>query len=131
MADNDIRGQFRRLVRILLSPTWGEVWEGLGIPIETFETLGLARNAPDALIWQTCQARQVVLVTGNRKGEGPDSLEVTIRSQNTPDSLPVITLSSPRRILKDRRYAEGVAEKLLECLLEIDIRRGAGRIWVP
>ena len=131
MGDNDVQGHFTRLLRIFLSPTWRELWERLHLAVETFETLGLEHLAPDVLVWETCQARQVVLVTGNRNDEGPDSLEATIRSRNTPDSLPVLTIASPKVFMKSRSYAERVAEKILECLLEIDTRRGAGRIWVP
>lgn len=131
MADNDIQGQFKELLHVFLSPTWRDVWDGLHVSIQTFETVGLARSAADVLVWQVCQSRQVVLVTGNRKSVGPDSLEATIRSQNTPDSLPVVTISGPKLIPRNRIYTERVAEKILEYLLEIDNYRGAGRIWVP
>ena len=40
-------------------------------------------------------------------------------------------LADPGRVLNDRAYAEGVAEMLLERLLDIDLYRGVGRIYLP
>ena len=54
-----------------------------------------------------------------------------IRSENQPDSLPVVTIANSNRVLQDRFYAETVAERLLEKLIAIDDFRGAGRIYVP
>jgi hypothetical protein len=34
-------------------------------------------------------------------------------------------------VLKDRLYAEKVAERLLDYLMRIDDFRGAGRLYVP
>ena len=96
-----------------------------------FESLGLARDAADKLVWQRCQERDVVLVTANRNRRGPDSLEETIRTLNTRQSLPVITIASPERIARDRAYAERVAERLLEFLMSIESYRGVGRLYVP
>jgi hypothetical protein len=57
-------------------------------------------------------------------------LEATIRNENRPDSLPVITIADTDRVLQDRLYAEMVAERLLENLIALDDFRGAGRIYV-
>jgi hypothetical protein len=43
----------------------------------------------------------------------------------------VITLSDPQRTLDDGAYAEMVAERILEVLLELDNYMGVGRIYVP
>lgn len=131
MADNDVQGQFKDLLKILGSATWRELWESTGLSVVTFPGLGLEPEAPDALVWQTCQAHEVVLFTGNRNDEGPDSLEATIRLHNRADSLPVVTLSDSKRFLHDRAYMDRVAEKLLDILLDLDKRRGAGRLYVP
>jgi hypothetical protein len=56
---------------------------------------------------------------------------MVIRGQNLPDSLPVVTLANPQRILRDRHYAEKVAERLLERLIAIEDFRGTGRLYVP
>lgn len=47
------------------------------------------------------------------------------------DSLPIVTIANPDRVLRDRVYAETVAEQLLEKLIAIDDFRGAGRLYVP
>jgi hypothetical protein len=131
MGDNDISGQFEELIRILLSPTWRELWLSLKLPVETFETLGLTRDSPDVEVWKVCQSRQVILVTANRNQEGPDSLESAIRERNEAGSLPVFTIAAPRAVLASKAYAERVAVRLLDYLLDIDKYRGAGRLWLP
>ena len=73
----------------------------------------------------------VVLVTANRNDAGPESLESTIQHQNTPQSLPVFTLANDQRVLRDRQYAETVADRLIEALFDIDSYRGIGRIYLP
>jgi hypothetical protein len=83
------------------------------------------------MVWRTCQSEQLILITGNRNKRGPDSLEATIQSENQPDSLPVITIADLNRVVRDRLYAELVAERLLEKLIALDDFRGAGRIYVP
>lgn len=60
---------------------------------------------------------ELVLITGNRNDDGADSLEATIRNENQPDSLPVITIADQDRVLQDRLSAERVAESLLDYLL--------------
>jgi hypothetical protein len=99
--------------------------------METFPALGLSYDSPDAVIWRTCQKEKLVLLTGNRNDEGPDSLEAVIRDENQPGSLPVFTISDPRRLLHDRLYAERVAERLLDYLTRIDEVRGVGRLYIP
>lgn len=131
LADNDVAGQMAILVRLWHSDLWQEIWTALNIPVLTFEDLGLARDVSDAILWRACQDRQVLLITGNRNDEGPDSLETTIRTQNAPTCLPVFTIADPDRIHQSKAYAERVAEQLLEYLLEIDKVRGTGRLYVP
>jgi hypothetical protein len=78
-----------------------------------------------------CQKHEIVLFTGNRNEEGPESLETTIRLHNQANSLPVITLSNPKRFRRDRRYIHRVAEQLLDTLQRLENYRGAGRVYVP
>jgi len=131
LSDNDVEGHFAALVEIWESDEWLEFWMSLNIRIQTFETLGLSRHVPDSEIWTLCQSEQVVLVTGNRNDDGPDSLESTIRRHNDVKCLPVFTLANPNRILLDREYAARAAELLLDYLLRIDEFRGCGRVFVP
>jgi len=71
------------------------------------------------------------LVTANRNADTADSLERVIRAENQPDSLPVLTLADPRRVERDRAYAERTAERILDYLLRIDELRGSGRLYAP
>lgn len=95
-----------------------------------FGELGLAEDATDAQVWQACQDNEVVLITGNRNAESPESLEVTIRQLNNDRCLPVLTLADQDRVLRDRSYAGTVAERLLEILYDLDNLRGSGRLYL-
>jgi hypothetical protein len=97
----------------------------------TFEDLGLPEDASDAAAWQACQHAGVLLITGNRNAQGPESLEITIQQRNRPDCLPVLTLADPDRIARDRGYAESVVERLFEVLIDVEALRGAGRLFLP
>jgi hypothetical protein len=131
MADHDIEGQVRALLRLLTSAAWSEVWHGLAMRVESFASLGLPENTPDASLWQFCQTRQIILITGNRNKAGPEALEAVIEQNNTPTSLPVLTIGSPPRVLSSREYAERVATRLLEVLLDVEQYRGTGRLYLP
>ena len=131
MADHDVEGQLRLLLNIWLSPSWIDLWTELRCDVESFERLGIGENATDSDVWQLCQEREIVLVTGNRNAEGEDSLEQTMRRLGTPNSLPVLTIGDPNRLMKDRRYAEDVAARLLDYVRDIDELRGTGRLFLP
>jgi hypothetical protein len=131
LADINVVAQARALVSIWTSAAWRDYWHDLGLVVESFPDVGLPYSAADALIWRTCQRDGLVLVTGNRNDDGPDSLEATIRNENQPDSLPVFTIADTDRVLQDRLYAERVAERLLDYLMRIEEVRGVGRLYVP
>ncbi len=131
LADNDVEGYVELIHAIWLSDSWRDLWNDLGFSVLRFSSVSLARDASDAVVWRTCQREQLVLVTGNRNAEAADSLEMVIRGENQPESLPVLTLADPRRIMRDRDYANHVAEKLLERLIAIEDFRGTGRLYVP
>jgi hypothetical protein len=131
LADNDVVGYVRIIHAIWLSEVWRELWNSLGLSVESLSTTGLSHESADAMIWRTCQREKLVLITANRNADDPESLEVIIRTEGLPESLPVITLANPQRLLRDRSYAESVAERLLDDLMDIDRFRGAGRIYVP
>jgi len=99
MADHDCEGQLQVLLRLLTSAEWHALWMELAVRVESFASLDVPPNTPDADLWQLCQTEQVMLITGNRNEEGPASLEATIQAFNTPTSLPVLTISEPQRLL--------------------------------
>src|SRR4051812_48572775 len=98
LADADIRGHFETLIAICRGTEWGEFWADLGVPVFAFEDVGLPPSAPDIDVWESCQRRGLVLVTGNRNAESETSLEATIRTRGTIASLPVFTLANRDRI---------------------------------
>ena len=83
-------------------------------------------DATDATIWQACQDHDILLITGNRNAEGPESLERTIRQRHAANCLPVLTLADPDRIQCERPYAEAVVERLFDILIDPDALRGTG-----
>jgi hypothetical protein len=131
LPDNDVAGHVRGIVRILASERWRDLWQAVGCVVRTFEEFNLAQDASDRTVWQTCQARQILLITGNRNADGPDSLDLTIRECNRPDCLPVFTIARVQRLRRDRAYAERVAVRLLDYLLDVDNLRGTGRVYLP
>jgi hypothetical protein len=131
LADNNVEGHVNRLLLLLRGDEWGEVWASLGLIVESFDSLGLARDTPDARLWHLCQERQLILLTANRVQRTADSLEATIQRDNTPQSLPVVTLADSDRILEDRAYAERAVVKLLEYLFDIGNYLGTGRLYLP
>ena len=131
LADINVEKQRRAILAIWSSAAWRDLWTDLGLSVVSFPVLGLPFNSSDAVVWRTCQKEELVLITGNRNMRGPDSLEAVIQGENQSDSLPVITIADQDRVLRDRLYAENVAESLLDYLIRIDLVRGAGRLYVP
>lgn len=131
LSDANTEGHVRRLVQLLAAEPRRELWEYLKLPLLTFADLGLEIDSSDVLIWETCQAEQAVLITANRNADGPDSLDVALRERNAPDNLPIFTLADANRLLRDRYYAERVADQLLEYLYDIHRLLGAGRMYLP
>lgn len=131
LSDHDVQGHVSRLMDICQTPPWVELWRELGCMLCTFEDFDLSENATDRTIWQTCQDNAILMITGNRNAEGPESLEMTIRQRNAPNCLPVLTLADPDRIHRDRQYAEAVVERLFDILIDPDVLRGTGRLYLP
>jgi hypothetical protein len=131
LADVNIEGHVARLVSLMRSDNWRDIWDDLVIRSLTFRDVGLSTDDADARVWQVCQQRELYLLTNNRNDDGPDSLEATIRKHNTETSLPVFTISDADRIYKSQEYAERVTESLFDKLLRIDGLCGTGRMFLP
>jgi len=117
---------------VLLWATMRNVgWLGLlDLPVQTFQDVGLPIDTSDREVWRFAQKKQLVLLTGNRNNDGADSLEQTIRDENTRTSLPVITISVIGR-MEEQRYREQCAERLVDIILNIENYLGVGRIYIP
>lgn len=104
LADNDVGGAVTVLRRILESEKWAEFAAALNLRFGEFEDFGLARDASDRTVWRTCQEMNAVLITGNR-ASGAESLEQTILEQGKTNSLPVVTIGDPQRVVRHQGYA--------------------------
>src|SRR5262249_14742566 len=120
LADANCEGHLALLLRLFQQHWRQEVWASLRLVQVSFADLGLSPSASDREVWEVCQRAHVVLLTANRNDEGPEALEATIQQQNTPQSLPVFTFANDQRVLRDRQYAETVADRLIEALFDID-----------
>src|SRR5262245_56486588 len=130
LPDNDVGGAVVALRYVLESAEWAELTGLLELRFREFEDLGLARNASDRAVWQTCQAAGAVLITANRAG-GAHSLDQVIRDLSTNSSLPVITIADPQRMVRDHAYRQEAAFRLLDYLDRIESLRGTGRLFIP
>lgn len=131
MADHHCAGHLQVLLRCLTSAAWDSLWTPLDVQVETFARLGLPTNTTDTVLWRRCQEQGILLLTSNRNAEGPESLEAVIARDNTPMSLPVLTLGTPVQVLQSRAYADRVVTRLLEILLDLEQYRGTGRLSLP
>ncbi|MFO0969751.1 MAG: DUF5615 family PIN-like protein [Gemmataceae bacterium] len=131
LADINVEGQVQALARQMQSGSWAEIWSGLGLALKHFRDVGLSRGSSDVEIWRTCQTQNLLLVTDNRNYDSPDSMEAALRLHNTPDSLPIFTISNISKFQTVRSYAEKVLEDFFDYLLRIDEVRGSGRLYLP
>ena len=127
LVDHDIKDQVLILWGVLLTEGWLEL-----CPLElvTFVQVGLPVDSDDWTVWRFAQAHGMILLTHNRNMNDADSLEQTIREENTPTSLPVITLGRADR-LRESAYRERCVVRLIEIVLEIAQYLGTGRLFIP
>jgi hypothetical protein len=131
LADVNIQGLVDSLVVVMQAEPWKLFWDHLQLQNFHFAEVGLAPDALDSLVWQTCQNEELILITDNRNKKDPDSLEATIRRRNTPTSLPVFTIANVPHLRTSRDYADRVIDKLFDALLRIEALRGTGRLFLP
>ncbi|NJK67337.1 MAG: DUF5615 family PIN-like protein [Microcoleus sp. CSU_2_2] len=127
LIDHNIRGQAVLLWGIVAVEGWLEL---APLRFISFEEVGLSIDSSDRIVWRFAQANQMILLTANRNMKGLDSLEQTIREENTSTSLPVVTIGNLDR-LDERNYRERCAARLVELALEIEQYRGVSRIFIP
>ena len=127
LADHNLEGQAVLLWGTLASQGWIDL---LPLRLVTLQEVGLPTHSTDRRIWRFAQERQMILLTANRSMQGADPVERTLREENTPTSLPVITIGGVER-LEERAYREDCAIRLVEVVLGVDQFRGAGRIYIP
>lgn len=74
--------------------------------------------------------RSTILLTANRNAKGEDSLEEVMREENSPTSLPIITIGNPDRVY-EYQYREHCIERLVEIILDLPDYMGVGRLFIP
>jgi hypothetical protein len=131
IADANIQGQVEYLVKRMRAEPWADFWQALGLVLRRFEDVGLSEASTDYEVWNVCQAEQLMLITDNRNLDSEESLEATIRRNNTPAALPVFTIADMSGFRTDNSYVERVVEALFDYLLRIDDVRGTGRLYLP
>ncbi len=112
LADLNAEGYLEILLQVCESDQWIAVWNALDVRVYNLQEAGLSTRATDLELWMFCQRHEMVLVTANRNRRGADSLQATIERLNRSRSLPVLTLARPKRLRRDRRYAERAAVRL-------------------
>ena len=127
LSDHDIEGKVFLLWGAVTASGWLEL---LPMRLVRFRDVGLPPDSTDRVVWRFAQAQGMILLTNNRNMEGADSLEQTIREENTTISLPVLTISDFDRITQ-RAYREDCAARLLEIVVYLDDYLGVGRLFIP
>jgi predicted nuclease of predicted toxin-antitoxin system len=127
LSDHDIEGYVQLLWGTLASVGWLDL---VRLEMTTFDGVGLPVNSNDRDVWRFAQANGMVLITNNRNMKDETSLESTIRRENRPDTLPVLTIGNVER-LAGLRYREQCADRLVEISLDLENHLGRGRIYIP
>jgi hypothetical protein len=127
LIDRNLAGDVDLLLGALAATGWLEL---VSIRFVTFGEVNLPDKIDDRTLWRFVQANDMLLLTENRNMKGPDSLEQTIREENTPRSYPVVTISR-RDHLDQRDYRRRCAERLAEIVIDLERYRGVSRIFIP
>lgn len=130
LSDHNCEGQAQAIFDILrYDQTWLDL---VPIQLKWFHDIKLPISADDRDVWELCQERGYLLLTGNRSGDDKDeSLEFTIRRLIKPDSYPVITIGNLKRVNPDPIYRKRCAERLAEIIYDLDNYRGFMRVYIP
>ena len=127
LADHNIEGHALLLWGTLSAAGWLDI---LSIHLVRFAEVGLPNDSSDRVVWRFAQGHQMYVLTDNRNMDGDDSLEQTLREENTARSLPVFTIGRVGR-LTEQRYREACVARLLEIVLYPEDHVGAGRLFIP
>ena len=79
LADHNIEGNTHVLFATLQPLGWVEL---LDLRLITFAEVGLLQDSPDRVVWRRVQEVGAILITGNRKKTGADSLAACRREAN-------------------------------------------------
>jgi hypothetical protein len=128
LVDHNLKGHALILFGTIASQGWLDL---VPIRFATFEEMGLSIDSSDRVVWQIAQENQMILLTANRSMKGDDSLEKVMREENTPTSLPVVTIGNADRVLNEPEYRERCVERLAEIAIYINNYLGSRRVFIP
>ncbi|MGB0561252.1 MAG: ACP S-malonyltransferase [Spirulinaceae cyanobacterium] len=128
LVDHNLEGHALLLLGRMVALGWLDF---LPIRFMTFAEVELPISSDDRSVWRFAQTHQMILLTANRSMKGENSLEQVLRQENTPRSLPVVTIGDPDRVLSDSNYRNRCVDRLIEILLDIEDYRGSMRLFVP
>lgn len=127
LLDHDIEGHARYLQAGLRETGWDR---DLTIIFVRLRDMAVPDDASDQDIWRFAQQHRMLLITNNRNEENETSMQATIERENTPEALPVLTLSQANRLLLSD-YRQQAAHKLAEVIIYLENYLGVGRIYIP
>ncbi|MCE7986204.1 MAG: ACP S-malonyltransferase [Caldilinea sp. CFX5] len=129
LSDHNCEGQAELLFQTL---RYTGYLSFMAMELLNFADIGLPHSTDDEVVWQLCQERGYLLLTGNRTGTDQDeALEFVIRRYVTPNTLPVITISNLKRIKPNPLYRKRCAESLAEMVFDLARYRGVTRLFIP
>ena len=128
LVDHNLRGHSVVLAGRLAASGWLDL---ISIRFVLFEEIGLEVNSDDRVVWRCAQANEMILLTAYRSMKGEDSLEQVMREENTPTSLPVITIGNINRLLAEPEYRDRCVNRLVDIVVNIEDYEGARRIFIP
>jgi predicted nuclease of predicted toxin-antitoxin system len=128
LVDHNLRGHSVVLAGSLAASGWLEL---ISIRFVLFEEVGLVVTSDDRVVWQYAQNNQMILITANRSMKGKDSLEQVMREENTPTSLPIVTIGNIDRLMAEPDYRERCVDRLVDIVIDIEDYQGARRIFIP
>lgn len=127
LVDHNVEGQATLLGGTLAADGWLEV---VSLLLVTFAQVGLDTESSDRDVWRFAQAHEMLLLTDNRNMKGEASLQQTLREENTPHSLPVLTIGSSDR-MHEQGYRSRCAQRLAEIVFDLHLYRGSSRLFIP
>jgi predicted nuclease of predicted toxin-antitoxin system len=128
LVDHNLKGHALILLGSIASQGW---LDSVPIRFVTFEEIGLSIDSNDRVVWRLAQENQMILLTANRSMKDEDSLEQVMREENTPTSLPVVTIGNADRVLNDSIYRERCVDRLVEIVIYLGNYMGARRVFIP
>jgi hypothetical protein len=127
LLDHDLEGQVPFLEAGWRETGWNQY---LHLELIRLRDRNVPNDASDQDIWRYVQRAHPLLLTNNRNREDATSLQATSERENTPDSLPVLTVSDNDKLVLPA-YRQQAAHKLAAVIIDLENYLGVGRVFIP